>query len=136
MKTLTAKKDHTSPSKIKQIVDIDGFPIYFDGPESIGGGNEAPNPHTYLNAAVAACKAITIRLVAARRKMALEDVNITLNCDDSEERQGRYVMHFDIELIGDLDDKSRQILLNAAEQCPVGKLLTDDVKVELHSRLI
>lgn len=136
MKNLSVKKDTTSTSKIKQIVIVDGYSISFDGPESIGGASEAPNPHAYLNASVAACKAITIRLVAERRKMALEDVNITLNCDDSEERKGRYVMNFDIELIGDLSEKERQVLLNAAVACSVGKLLTDDVSVELNSQLV
>ncbi|PIE45875.1 MAG: hypothetical protein CSA45_01385 [Gammaproteobacteria bacterium] len=136
MKTLVSKKDATSSSSIKQVVDVNGYPIYFDGPKIIGGADEAPNPHAYLNAAVAACKAITIRLVAKRRKIALQDVNVTLHCDDSEERKGRYVMNFDIQLIGDLTEKQRQMLLSAAESCPVGKLLTEDVVVELNSRLV
>lgn len=133
---MTAVADNAHQSEIRQIVEVDGFPIYFDGPEAVGGASSAPNPHAYLNASVAACKAITIRLVAKRRKIALEDVKITLHCDDSEERKGRYVMNFEIELIGDLDDKERNMLLAAAEQCPVGKLLSGDVKVELNSKLV
>lgn len=136
MKVRTLEKDteHTSP--YRQYVDVNGYKLYFDQPESVGGSGSAPTPHAYLDAAVLACKGMVIRLFAARRGYALDDVKITLNTDDSEEREGRYVMSFDIELIGDLDDKERKTLLNVAEQCPVGKLLQDDVSVEFRSRLL
>lgn len=102
----------------------------------MGGEASAPNPHAYLDAAVLACKAMTIRIFAARRNYALEDVKITLKRDDSQEAKGLYVMNFEIELIGNLDDKARKVLLNAAEQCPVGKLLGNDIEVQLNSQLV
>lgn len=135
MRKQTLYKDNTSNSPYRMVVDADGYKFYFDQPEAIGGEGSAPTPHVYLDAAVLACKAMVIRIVAARRGIALEDVKITLNTDDSEERKGRYVMDFVIELIGDLSEKDRQMLLKTAEQCPVGKLLGDDVTVELNSRL-
>ncbi len=136
MKKQILSKDTESASPFRQVVDANGYKLYFDLPEAFGGEGSAPNPHVYLDAAVLACKGMVIRLAAARRKLPLDDVKITLNTDDSQERDGLYVMNFAIELIGDLDDKQRQILLAAAEQCPVGKLLGDNVKVELNSRLV
>lgn len=136
MKKQTLTKDTTSPSPYRQVVDVDGYSLYFDQPQAVGGAGSAPAPHAYLDAAVLACKGMVIRLFAARRNLPLDDVKITLNTDDSKERDGLYVMNFDIELIGDLDDKQRLTLLSVAEQCPVGKLLEDKVKVELNSRLV
>ncbi len=136
MKTRTLAKDTEHASPYRQYVDVDGYKIYFDQPESVGGGNSAPAPHAYLDAAVLACKGMVIRLFAARRGLALEDVKITLHTDDSEEKNGRYVMNFEIELIGDLTDKEKKTLLAVAEQCPVGKLLQDGIDVELNSTLV
>lgn len=134
IQTLNKDKQHNSPMRYR--VDVGDYPLYFDVPEAVGGEASAPNPHAYLDAAVLACKAMTIRIFAARRGYALDDVNITLKRDDSQEAKGLYVMNFEIELVGDLDDKARKVLLTAAEQCPVGKLLGDTVTVQLNSRLI
>lgn len=136
MKTIKLSKDTHHSSAMRYVVDIDGYPLYFDQPVDWGGEASAPVPHDYFDASIVACKAMVIRIVAKRRGYALDEVNITLNVDDSNERNGRYIMNFDIELIGDLDDKARKMLLNAAEQCPVGKLATDAVTVEFNSRLI
>ncbi len=136
MKTQVLTKDTESTSPYRQVVDANGYKLYFDLPKMFGGEDTAPNPHVYLHASVLACKGMVIRIAAQRRKLPLEDVKITLNTDDSQERKGLYVMNFDIELIGDLDDKQCETLLAAAEQCPVGKLLGDDVKVEINSRLV
>lgn len=136
MKKRVLSKDTASNSPFRQVVEADGYQLYFDLPEAYGGEGSAPNPHIYLDAAVLACKGMVIRLFAKKQGIPLEDVNITLNTDDSQERKGLYVMNFDIELIGDLDEEQRQKLLDFAEQCPVGKLLGDDVKVEINSRLI
>lgn len=136
MKTQTVQQDSNHSSAMRQVVTADDFKLYFDVPEALGGESSAPNPHVYLDAAVLACKAITIRLFAARRGYDLQDVNITLNTDDSKEREGQYVMNFDIELLGDLDEKAKKSLLAAAEQCPIGKLLGDKVNVTMNSRLV
>ncbi len=136
MKTQVLTKDTESTSPFRQVVDANGYKLYFDLPEAYGGEGSAPNPHVYLDASVLACKGMVIRLFAKKQGIPLEDVNITLNTDDSQERKGLYVMNFDIELIGNLDEEQRQKLLDFAEQCPVGKLLGDDVKVEINSRLV
>lgn len=136
MKTQTLKKDLNHTSKMRQVVKAGEHEIYFDVAEKLGGEASAPNPHIYMDAAVLACKAMTLRIFAAHRGYALEDVNITLNTDDSKERKGLYIMNFEIELIGNLDEKEKKALLAAAEQCPVGKLLGDKVEVVLNSKLV
>ncbi|PID65013.1 MAG: peroxiredoxin [Gammaproteobacteria bacterium] len=126
--TLTRDQQHDNP--MRQHVIINGRDLYLDVPAQYGGSDSAPTPHDFVDAAVAACKAITIRMVAAKRGIPLQDVNITLESDASQEHQGRYTMDIRIELVGDLDEKQRQMLLHAAEQCPTGKLLTEaDVSI-------
>ncbi len=125
MTTLTLTRDNQYDNPMRQQVTVNGHKMYLDVPAQYGGAGSAPTPHDFIDAAVAACKAITIRMVAAKRNIPLQDVNITLESDASEEHQGRYTMNLSIELVGDLDEKQRQMLLHAAEQCPTGKLLTE-----------
>ncbi len=125
MTTLTLTRDNQSDNPMRQRVVVNGHEMYLDVPAQYGGSGSAPTPHDYIDAAVVACKAITIRIVAAKRGIPLQDVNITLKSDASQEQQGRYTINLSIELVGDLDEKQRQMLLHAAEQCPTGKLLTE-----------
>lgn len=137
MKTIsTVQKATDKASPMRQTIEINGHEISVDVPPMFGGENSAPTPHNLIDAALLGCKAITIRMMAAQKKLPLEDVKITLNSDASEERKGRYTMNLEIELIGDLDEESRQFLLMAAEHCPTGKLLSNEVNVEINTRLL
>lgn len=136
MSTATVKKDNSHDSAMRQRVDINGHELYFDVPQAYGGTNSAPSPHDYVDAALLACKALTIRIVANHKNIPLTDVNIALKSDPSQERKGRYTMDLEIELIGDLNDEQRETLFQAAEKCPVGKLLDGAVKVEINSKLV
>ncbi len=135
MTTLTLTRDNQNNNPMRQHVVVNGHDLYLDVPAQYGGADSAPTPHDFMDAAVAACKAITIRIVAAKHNIPLQDVNITLESDASEEHQGRYTMNLSIELVGDLDEKQQQILLHAAEQCPTGKLLTE-ADVSINARLV
>ena len=71
-----------------------------------------------------ACTAITIRMVAERRKYALDECRVIVR----HHKQGDGPAAHDVftrELIleGDLDDEARQFLLGIANKCPVHKTL-------------
>ncbi len=136
MTTSTVKKDASHSSAMRQRVDINGHELYLDVPAIYGGANSAPTPHDYIDAALLACKAITIRMIAKQKKIPLTDVNITLKSDASQERKGRYPMDLEIELVGNLTEEQRQMLFNAAEQCPTGKMLSSEVKVDISAKLV
>ncbi len=137
MKTVSkVSKAVGATSPMRQVITINNHEIHVDVPPMFGGEDSAPTPHNLIDAALLGCKAITIRMMAAKKKLPLEDVKITLNSDASEEHKGRYVMNLDIELVGDLDEEARQFLLKAAEQCPTGKMLGNDVNVEINAKLV
>ncbi len=134
MTTVTLSRDSQYDNPMRHHAVVNGRDIYFDIPAQYGGDDSAPTPHDYVDAAVAACKAVNIRAVATKYDMPLEDVKITLESDASKEHQGYYAINISIELVGDLDEKQRQILLKASEQCAVGKLLTK-AEVTINTRL-
>jgi putative redox protein len=78
-------------------------------------------PVDLLEAGLAACINITLRVYAESRKMNLSDavVKVSMNKDDPEQ----VFVKEEIELIGDLTEKERKTLLQVASQCLVTKTL-------------
>src|SRR3954452_12549302 len=92
------------------------------GPDGRGGTAAGANPYELLSASLAACTAMTIRLLAQRRKFPLSHVEVAVSYHhggagsrDSFERS--------IRLEGNLGDEERAQLMQAANMCPVGRTL-------------
>ena len=70
-------------------------------------------------------------LYARQRGLALEGIDVHVERDDSEERQGNYRLIVDLALKGPLDETQRQQLLRVADKCPIHKLMTTtDIQIE------
>lgn len=48
-------------------VNINHHELFTDLPKDLGGDDSAPSPHDYFDAALASCKALTVRLYAQKR---------------------------------------------------------------------
>ena len=102
-----------------------------DADVSAGGAGAAPDPHQMLDAALAACTAITVRMYAERKGMALEDVQVSI---DHVEAGGVYRIDRKITLVGELADADRTRLLEIADKCPIHKALSG--RFEISTRTI
>ena len=88
-------------------------------------GQGAPTPHDLYDASLAACKALTVMLYAQRKNMPVEDIEVLVDRDDSEERKGIYRLKTSLRVTGPLDEVQRAELLRVAAKCPVHKLMTE-----------
>jgi len=90
-----------------------------------GGQFAGFRPHDLLEAALANCLGMTIRIAADARGIPLAGVTVRvlLNRDNKDEN----VFEYDIALAGDLTEAQRASLLRAAQGCPVKKLLAGPV---------
>ena len=86
------------------------------------GKGAAFRPHELLEAALASCTAITLRMVADERDLALESVSVSVEVDRSNAEET--VFRATIDLRGDLSDAERRLLMKAAQACPVRKTLS------------
>ncbi|MDF3196139.1 OsmC family protein [Pseudomonas sp. 1928-m] len=117
-----------------QRISIGPHTLHSDVSVELGGAGSAPEPHDLFDAALGACKALTLALYAKQRGLPLEGLDVKLNRDDSQERQGIYRLDVELTLHGALDDAQRQQLLRVADKCPIHKLMTSS-EVQVNTQL-
>ncbi len=115
-----------------------GHSLVADEPHSIGGADLGPAPFDLLMASLGACKAITLRMYANRKKWPLDAVTVQINhkkidaadCETCQTKEGQLdQFECDIDLAGKLDDEQKKRLLQIADRCPVHRTLHSEVVV-------
>ncbi|MBB6502092.1 OsmC family protein [Pedobacter cryoconitis] len=110
-----------------------GHFIYADEPEDVGGTDEGMNPGALLLASLGSCTAITIRMYADRKDMALESVKIHLAIVDEQEMNAATRITRQIEFTGDLSETELNRLMQIADKCPIHKILSNPIVIETSS---
>ncbi len=135
--TVKVSVDSASPDFLENI-STGRHVLQADEPVSAGGNDAAPTPYELLLAALGACKVITLRMYARRKRWALKEVHVNLShdkvhaedcrdCDSGASLIDR--IQVEIRLVGELSDEQRRALLAVAERCPVHRTLTSDVQI-------
>jgi putative redox protein len=120
--SITVRRDTSHP--MRHIVAVRGHELVVDGTVDEGGEDGGPSAHDLYDAALGTCKALTLVWYARRKGIGLTDLEVTVERDDSAERQGVYKLATTLRLGGQLSDEQRQELLQVAAKCPVHKLMT------------
>ena len=128
----TVTVSETGEGKFQQQVVSGRHTFLADEPRDVGGLDSGPSPYDYLSIALGTCTAMTLRLYAERKKLALDHVEVDVShakvhaqdCAECEEREGR-VDRFErcIALTGTLSADERARLLEIADKCPVHRTL-------------
>lgn len=130
--TIHVKRD--LGARMRHTISVGRNSFSTDEPEANGGEGLGPTPHDIYDSALGACKAMTVLWYARRKNMPLEDIDVSVERDDSEERKGTYRLRVTLALGGALSDAQRQELLTVAGKCPVHKLMaqvTTEITTEL-----
>ena len=118
--TLQRKPD----TPMAQVIQVRQHVLLADEPVDMGGGDEGPNPHELYDAALGACKALTVLWYARKKGFSVDDVQTKIVLDDSQERQGIYRLRAELVITGALTDEELAQLTVVAGKCPVHKLMT------------
>ena len=125
----------TREGRFQQEVTVGAHRFLADEPLEVGGLDSGPGPYDLLLAGLGACTAMTLRLYAERKALALERVTVRLNhsrihaadCADCETKEGMLDrIERAITLRGALDAEQRRRLLEIADKCPVHRTLTSE----------
>jgi putative redox protein len=128
----------TRAGTFQQAITIGPHRLIADEPVSAGGRDTGPGPYELLLAGLGACTAMTLRLYAERKKLALRRVSVALrhakihaaDCAECETKEGMLDrIERTISLDGDLDEAERGRLLEIADKCPVHRSLTSEVDI-------
>jgi putative redox protein len=130
--TIKVIRDQSLP--MRHIVHVRNHILPADGSLEEGGNDAGPSPHDLYDAAVSSCKALTVVWYARRKNIPLEHVEVSIERDASEERQGTYRLAATLHLEGKLTEAQRSELLAAAQKCPIHKLMTS-VTTEITTEL-
>jgi putative redox protein len=130
--SLTVTRDRTG--LMKHIVRVREHTFPVDESVVLRGEDAGPTPHDLYDAALGACKALTVLWYAQRKQIPVEDIKVTVERDDSAERAGIYRLHATLAITGALTEAQRTELLNVASKCPIHKLMTQ-VTTEIRTDL-
>ncbi|RNC87684.1 MAG: alpha/beta fold hydrolase [Winogradskyella sp.] len=107
-----------------------------DEPLSVGGNDFGPSPYEYLNAALAACTVMTLKMYAERKNWDLKEVFVyishsRIHSDDLniDVDRPKYLDHISkkLKFVGNLDDQQKERLKEIASRCPVHKTIASEV---------
>lgn len=130
IREVVVASDPTNHGALVGRVDASQIPI--GGPDGAGHVSPGPNPYDLLSASLAACTAMSVRFQARRQKLPLErlEVGVSFYHGAQGERDS-----FVRTLVfgGELDAQQRAFLLEAANLCPVGKIL--GISADINTRL-
>jgi putative redox protein len=130
--TILVARDRTH--KMKHTVRVRQHSFAIDEPPANGGEDEGFTAHDVYDSALGSCKAMTVLWYAQRKQIPVDDIQVTVERDDSEERQGIYRLRVTLDVTGALSDAQRAELLAVANKCPVHKLMTV-ATTEVHTEL-
>lgn len=107
-----------------------GHFIYADEPTELGGTDEGMTPVALLLASLGSCTAITLRMYADRKNMALDSIKIHLALVEPTSDVLTTNITLKIEFGGNLSSEELTRLLQIADKCPVHKMLTNPFIIE------
>jgi putative redox protein len=107
--------------------------VVADEPVDVGGQDLGPRPGDFLRMALASCTAITLRMYANRKNLAVDKIQVSVSSKDAE---GGTTFETDVRIFGTLDEAQRQRLLQIAKLCPVHKVLTNPITIDTNLTVV
>ena len=127
------KRDRSAA--MRHQITIGNQTIAVDATVAEGGEGLGASPHDLYDAALGACKALTVLWYARKRAIPVEDVQVNVVRDDTQERAGVYKLDAQLTVSGTLTEAQLVELLRVAQKCPVHKLMTE-VRTEITTSLV
>jgi putative redox protein len=105
----------------RTVVESNAHRVLTDAPVAKGGGGEGFGPHELLEAALASCLNMSVRMRAAALNVVVDNVRTSVLIDRSRDQEAIFTYAIDFD--SSLGDDERARLIADAVDCPVIKTL-------------
>jgi putative redox protein len=126
-KTKNMTSASIASSKYRLALNNGRHEFYADEPQKQGGTDTAPAPDELLEASLASCTAITLRMYADRKQWPVETIEVKVRL---ERMEGKTLFTKTIHITGNIDEAQHQRMLQIAEACPVSKTLLGNIEIK------
>ena len=99
-----------------------------DVKEDKGGGNSGFRPHDLLEAALATCLNIWLRMYARDHGISVSHIETKVTLDRS--KSDEVIFNYSLDISGSLTSAERKLLASAAQTCPVHKTLSKKLTIK------
>lgn len=94
--------------------------FFADEPEALGGKDTAPTPDELLEASLASCTLVTLRMYTNHKQWNVGEIKVDVSLVREKEKSIiTRTLHFENQL----SDEQKQRLAQVAKACPVSKIL-------------
>jgi putative redox protein len=121
---MTIALERKQAGALAQVVHIGSYQLISDATLEEGSAAEGPSPHDLYDAALGACKALTVLWYAQKKGIPVDNIQTEVERDASGERAGVYKLATRLKISGSLTDSQLAELDAVAKKCPVHKLMT------------
>lgn len=97
-----------------------------DEPVALGGTDLEPAPDELLEASLASCAAITLRMYANRKNWPVDQISVSVHLLRDN---GKTMFTETISITGNIGQEEKQRLLAIARACPVSKTLLGTIEI-------
>ena len=118
--------------KYKAVLTDGNHEICADTTADKGGGNAGFRPHDLLEAALASCLNMSLRMCAEKNNISFSEIwtSVALN----RAVPGEVAFEYSFEVIGPLTKEQHEVLQKAAESCPVRRTLSGKISFTAEQR--
>jgi putative redox protein len=101
-----------------------------DEPLRAGGQDLGPDPYTLLLSSLASCTLVTLRMYIDRKEWIIPEIAVNANMYQ-ENREGKLTTILDRDILfrSPVSDEQKLRLQEIAAQCPISKVLENEIKV-------
>jgi len=99
-----------------------------DVSEDKGGSNSGLRPHDLLEAALATCLNMWLRMYANNHSIPVSNVETTVSLDRS--RPDQVIFIYSLDISGTLSSSEKKKLISIAKTCPIHNTLTKEITIK------
>jgi putative redox protein len=100
--------------------------FFADEPEDKGGKDTAPTPDELLEAALASCTLVTIRMYTNHKQWNVGEIKISVSLNREKDQT---VFTRQLKFEHEISEEQKQRLMQVAKACPVSKTLSGNTEM-------